>query len=207
MMTPAARIGLYLGTHPEDANALGKGFKDGFISTINPVNWVKSAWNTIVHPIETGKNIVNSFKDSYNILVNGTSQEQFELFGNFIGAEVAGLLIGEINYTANNYIPNLKDGNSVYRVYGGKAKIDGACWTTKNPKTIKNYRKKAGLPNVNTGEKMVIGIVTDASRVKLKRKALSLDGNRGGLPEYVIPDPYDSGGIKIISIEDLDPNL
>lgn len=106
MMTPAARIGLYLGTHPEDANALGKGFKDGFISTINPVNWIKSAWNTIVHPIETGKNIVNSFKNSYNILVNGTSQEQFELLGNFIGCETGAFIAGELSYSLGQFGKN-----------------------------------------------------------------------------------------------------
>ena len=207
MMTPAARVGLYLGTHPDDANALGKGFKDGFVSTINPVNWVKGLWNTIWHPIKTGKNIVNAFEHSYNILANGTSQEQFELLGNFIGCEAACIFIGETGYAIKNYVPDLKNGNTVYRIYGGQSKIDGACWTTKNPKTIKNYRNKAGLPNVNTGEKMVTGVVTDASKVKLKRRALALDGNKGGLPEYVIPNPYDSGGIQIITIEDLIPNL
>ena len=106
MMSPEAKIGLYLGTHLEDAKALGKGFKDGFLSTINPVNWVKSTWNTIVHPIETGKNIINSFKNSYNVLENGTSQEQFELLGNFIGCETGAFIFGELSSSIGQFGKN-----------------------------------------------------------------------------------------------------
>ena len=106
MMNPAARVGLYLGTHPEDANALGKGFKDGFVSTINPVNWVKGLWSTIRYPIETGKNIIDSFKNSYYILENGSSQEQFELLGNFIGAEAGAFIVGELSSSIGQYGKN-----------------------------------------------------------------------------------------------------
>ncbi len=78
---------------------------------------------------------------------------------------------------------------SVFRVYGGKAKPDGYSWTPVNPNSVSNFRDAAGLPNANTGQFVIEGNV---SRIKIikQRSALPLDGNKGGLPEYLI-NPQD----------------
>jgi len=75
----------------------------------------------------------------------------------------------------------------VFRVYGGEAKPDGFSWTPINPNSVGNYRDAAGLPNVNTGRFVIEGSVNGSSIIK-SRSALPLDGNRGGLLEYII-DP------------------
>ncbi|MBI9090105.1 MAG: RHS domain-containing protein [Desulfobacterium sp.] len=75
----------------------------------------------------------------------------------------------------------------VYRVYGGKAKPDGFSWTDVDPSTVKTYRDAAGLPDVNTGRFVVEGTAKKTAIIKT-RDALPLDGNKGGLNEFII-DP------------------
>jgi len=80
---------------------------------------------------------------------------------------------------------------SVYRVYGGDAKADGFSWTPTDPTTVKNFRNAAGLPSggpsraTNTAEFMIEGVVKRKNIIKT-RPAKALDGNAGGLPEYLI---------------------
>jgi RHS repeat-associated protein len=74
---------------------------------------------------------------------------------------------------------------SVYRVYGGNAIRNGYSWTPINPNSISNYRNAAGLPNSNHA-KFIISGVTRQSNIILSRPALPLDGNSGGLQEYLI---------------------
>jgi len=76
---------------------------------------------------------------------------------------------------------------NVFRVYGGKAKPGGFSWTSVNPNSVGNFRNAAGLPNVNTGRFVIEGTVK-RSRIINSRSALPLDGNKGGLLEYII-DP------------------
>lgn len=93
--------------------------------------------------------------------------------------------------------PQLQKGDHVYRVCGGEARSDGASWTTADPRTIPNYRDAAGLPNVNTGEKIIEAVVLDPSKCVKIRLALPLDGNKGGgVIEYIIPEPYNGGLMK-----------
>ena len=76
---------------------------------------------------------------------------------------------------------------NVFRVYGGKAKPGGFSWTPVNPNGVGNFRNAAGLPNVNTGRFVIEGTIKRSSIIK-SRSALPLDGNKGGLLEYII-DP------------------
>lgn len=76
---------------------------------------------------------------------------------------------------------------NVFRVYGGKAKPNGFSWTSVNPNSVGNFRNTAGLPNVNTGRFVIEGTVKRSNIIKT-RSALPLDGNKGGLLEYII-DP------------------
>jgi RHS repeat-associated protein len=79
-------------------------------------------------------------------------------------------------------------GIPVYRVWGDGAKASGRSWTTVNPGSVANYRDVAGLPAQNTGRFVSEGVLRN-SRGCVFKIADSLAGNRGGLPEVVIPDP------------------
>ncbi len=73
----------------------------------------------------------------------------------------------------------------VFRVFGGQALRDGFSWTPIDPRTVPNYRDAAGLPNVNLGTDLVEGDVRNSNIITIK-SADRLDGNKGGLTEYVI---------------------
>lgn len=80
---------------------------------------------------------------------------------------------------------------TVFRVFGGDAKAEGFSWTPKNPNSVSNFRDAAGLPSggasgsTNTGQFVIEGTVKNKNIIT-QRAALPLDGNRGGLPEYII---------------------
>lgn len=79
------------------------------------------------------------------------------------------------------------EGEDVYRAWGGAAKSDGHSWTPIDPDSVSNFRDAAGLPNANTGEWTSVGTLKSANGVQV-RSALPLDGNAGGLTEYLVPD-------------------
>ncbi len=85
----------------------------------------------------------------------------------------------------------------VYRVWGGGAKADGRYWSPINPDSLgSNYRDAAGLPNENTGTNLITGLLVNRAGVEVS-SATPLDGNRGGLVQYFIPDPNKQ--VKVIS--------
>ena len=101
----------------------------------------------------------------------------------------------EVSVYANSYTKE-REGNAakgsddvvnVFRVYGGKAKPNGFSWTSVNPNSVGNFRNAAGLPNVNKGRFVIEGTVKRSNIIKT-RSALPLDGNKGGLLEFII-DP------------------
>jgi RHS repeat-associated protein len=94
-------------------------------------------------------------------------------------------------------------GQKVYRVFGGQAGAAGRSWTPVNPETVPNYRDAAGLPNVNTATQIEIGTLTSTDGITV-RPAEPLDGNKGGLTEYVIPDPNNQ--VKVGSVKEFNPN-
>lgn len=93
---------------------------------------------------------------------------------------------GRSSFAANSEV-------SVFRAFGGDARAQGFSWTTKDPRTVSNFRDAAGLPSggasgaTNTADFLIQGKVNPADIIK-SRAALPLDGNRGGLPELII-DP------------------
>jgi len=97
---------------------------------------------------------------------------------------VTGLAAGIAGYSAVSR-------STVFRVYGGDAKAGGFSWTPKNPGKVGNFRNAAGLPSGgasganNTGRFVIKGTVNNGNIIKT-RSALPLDGNKGGLPEYII---------------------
>lgn len=81
----------------------------------------------------------------------------------------------------------------VFRAFGGDARAGGFSWTTKDPRTVSNFRDAAGLPSggasgsTNTANFLLKGEVRVGDIIQ-SRSALPLDGNKGGLPELII-DP------------------
>jgi len=113
-----------------------------------------------------------------------------------LGEAAAGAVRGSAATTtaANNST------GTVYRVFGGDARAEGFSWTPKNPTTVNDFRNVAGLPSggasgsTNSANFMIKGQVNSKDIIR-SRGALPLDGNKGGLIEYII-DP------KKVKIED-----
>jgi hypothetical protein len=99
-----------------------------------------------------------------------------------------------------------KEEITVYRAFGGDARAGGYSWTTKDPRTISNFRDAAGLPSggssgaTNTADFLITGRTNSADVIKT-RSALPLDGNKGGLPELII----DPRSVKITEFSVLKP--
>jgi hypothetical protein len=95
---------------------------------------------------------------------------------------------------------------TVFRVFGGDSRAQGFSWTPLNIKNIKSFRDGLGLPSGgksganNTADFLIKGTV-DPKNIITKRSALPLDGNKGGLPEYII----DPKNVEIIDFSVLNP--
>ena len=97
------------------------------------------------------------------------------------GVSGVGLRTSSFNFSS----PVAESNISVFRVYGGGSNASGFSWTPINPNSVSNFRNAAGLPNVNTGRFAIEGLTRRSSIIK-SRSALPLDGNRGGLQEFII---------------------
>jgi RHS repeat-associated protein len=82
----------------------------------------------------------------------------------------------------------LPEGQLLFRVWGNESGPFGHSWTPVNPESVANFRDAAGLPNVNSGEWTSVGTLKDTTGLTT-RDALPLDGNEGGLPETLVPNP------------------
>jgi len=85
----------------------------------------------------------------------------------------------------------------------------GNSWAPVNPGIITDYRNLAGLPGgqcgaVNAGRYVSIGIVLDMTGVT-KRAALPLDGNIGGIEEWLFPAPQVQ--IRLIGVYGVNPEF
>lgn len=104
-------------------------------------------------------------------------------------------------------------GQTLYRVYGGDSAAGGASWSPVNPGSVRNYRDGAGLPSGgssgarNTGQFVIEGTLNDPAAVVLARDALPLDGMKGGLPEYIIPNWMENGSVTISRVSGANPEF
>ena len=94
-------------------------------------------------------------------------------------------------------IPEPATGQDVYRVWGGESGPYGHSWTPTDPASVPAPRNSLGLPDANTGTQLTKGTLTDTTGVTT-RPAKPLDGNAGGGPEYLVPDPKNQVQIKSI---------
>ena len=121
--------------------------------------------------------------------------------------------IDPLGLECDRKVKPLKEGDKVYRVYGGDSKAGGASWARVSPNKYKNYRNSAGLPSgkesevTNTGRFVIEGIIKDPSKVVKLRKAIPLDGNKGGIDEYIIPNWENNGAIEIIRVSGVNPEF
>lgn len=96
---------------------------------------------------------------------------------------------------SESQVPEPEVGMNVYRVWGqdyankfGRGSGPwGGSWTPVNLGSADNYRATAGLPDYNLGRFGSEGYVNDTTGTTT-RPALELDGNPGGVVEYVIPN-------------------
>lgn len=98
--------------------------------------------------------------------------------------------------------PPPSEGQRVYRVYGENNNPMGQSWTPVNPADVPDFRGSAGLPDVNSGRFVVEGTITDPTGITT-RGALPLDGNPGGLTEYVIPNA--PGQVQVTRVSGANP--
>ena len=59
----------------------------------------------------------------------------------------------------------------------------------------------------NTGKFVVEGRIVDPYKVIKVRRALPLDGNEGGVLEYIIPDWSKNGAIRIERVSGANPEF
>jgi hypothetical protein len=74
----------------------------------------------------------------------------------------------------------------------------GASWTPSDPRAVGDFRVEAGLPDENPARYFVDGNLVDVSAVREIRLALPLDGNPGGLPEYIIHNAGDAVSVSSV---------
>jgi len=93
-------------------------------------------------------------------------------------------------------------GQEVFRVWGNSIESNagpgsdpwGHSWTPIDPSTVTNFRDAAGIPSggesgaYNAARFVSQGIITDPSGI-IVQSATPLDGNSGGLLEYIFPRP------------------
>jgi RHS repeat-associated protein len=104
--------------------------------------------------------------------------------------------VPEVTAEFSEIVPTI--GQDVFRVWGGEAGPNGSSWTPINPNGVANFRDAAGLPNANSATQMTSGTLVSTDGVTTQ-PASALDGNSGGLPEFVIPDPVNQ--VQINSIQ------
>ncbi len=98
----------------------------------------------------------------------------------------------------------LRPGDKVFRVFGENNNPLGNSFTRVDPRTVENFRDAAGLPDVNTGRFVLEGTIKNTKGVTT-RKALPLNGNKGGLDEVLIPDPKNQ--IRIDRVSGVNPEF
>jgi RHS repeat-associated protein len=207
-----ARFGEYW----SDVGQVFAGYGDAAWGVANGV------YQIIRHPYQTGENIGFAVGSA---LVDplGTAQRQWDgfvssfddprSFGQMFGgtlitaatvaapyASSAGK-VGQVGEAASKFG---ETGTRVFRVYGGKSSPMGKSWTPVDPRTVPNYRKAAGLPPENSGRFLIEGVL-DSPEGVIKRGALPIGNNPGGLQEFVVPSP--DVHIQILNVQGLNPQF
>jgi RHS repeat-associated protein len=186
---------------PAKVNSL-KTMSAGDLAKTYAKTYVKALPINIV--INNAKDVVQGVKG----LVTGNGTQ----FGGAVGRQVANtttaLVTDGLASGAGKAISAVKGDITVFRAFGGDANMGGYSWTPENPNSVANFRDAAGLPSGgesgsnNTGEFLIKGTV-NKSNIITQRAALPLDGNTGGLSEYII----NPANVNVSSIKAATPNF
>jgi hypothetical protein len=151
------------------------------------INTVRTANSAAMGNEQAAVQILTSANNAWNSM-NTTDKASVgaQLF--WTGATIAagGGISGPAGAAAE--IESIPEGQTLFRVWGGESSPFGHSWTSVNPESVANFRDAAGLPDVNTGAWTSVGTLTDNTGITT-RSALPLDGNQGGLPEILVPNP------------------
>ena len=152
--------------------------------------------NTLIIPYSEGGGLgtAPSVSDPWGTSISSIPESRGKTKIQMLVAEnplVQGVVIGLLTDGIGNALLKSSEVQTVYRVFGGDSRAQGYSWTTVNPTEVSNFRNVAGLPSggasgaTNTAEFMIQGTVKTSNIMKV-RSALPLDGNVGGLSEYII---------------------
>ena len=181
-----------MATNPNSATAKALGVVAGVGNFVT--NTVLAPVNLLLNPadlslqgsIKSGVQIGLGVYDRISTIKNGSTFEKTAAITETIldvAATIEGVR-GAVNVMG-------LEGQVVYRVSGGDAKVNGYSWTPVDPASVENFRDAAGLPSggesgkINTGQYITKGTVVKGDIIKQK-PATPLDGNKGGLPEFII---------------------
>ena len=162
--------------NPSESYARGLERIGGWKQLIPGYNGVRGAYEYGIAPL------IDNIQTSIRIFTNlsdGNYYQAGRIAGNKSGEGLllAGVTLatGGLGRLGNIRIP-------VYRVYGGGSSIYGRSYTIFNPQYVPYYRNFAGLPPVNSGERLLMGYLR-IKDLKLGRLfAEPLKPNTGGLP-------------------------
>ncbi|MBN1113101.1 MAG: hypothetical protein JXA53_09345, partial [Bacteroidales bacterium] len=168
----------------------GRNIASTIVSSIPVVGDIKDLQEAIV-----GKDLISGEKL--------TLQQRGEALGCAILPVMSGKIsriVDGVDDAASKVLKNSDDlvGQKVYRVWGDGSGPNGRSWSRTNPSTVPDYRDTAGLPDVNSGRFVSEGIITDSTGITT-RKALELDGNKGGLDEVLIPNSEKQVNLEKVS--------
>ena len=121
-----------------------------------------------------------------------------------MGVGVVGRTTGIVAYDLSKATPEIGEGATVYRVWGGKARSDGHSWTTVNPVSVENIRSGLGLPDANSGRFLSTGKIINTKGFRYQL-ATPCDGNPGGLQEILVPNPQTQ--IRLQSVMGVNPEF
>lgn len=96
---------------------------------------------------------------------------------------IAGLARAIVANVARAGVGAVKEGITVFRVFGGEARGLGRSFTTVNPGEVANFRQSAGLFPGNTGQFVLEGRLTNTQGVLFREALPGPNGVGGGLPE------------------------
>ena len=148
-----------------------------------------------------------AISNSADALVNGNGIERGTVIGEVIGA-VLGTKGANATLKGASTVLKANKTTKVFRTFGGDAGPAGKSFTPVNPNSVSNFRDAAGLPSggafgKNTARFIIEGTVKEKN-ILLRRKAIPMDGNRGGLPEIVVKD---ATKVKIKRVSGVNPEF
>jgi hypothetical protein len=170
------------------AVGFGKHIASTVASVAGMLSSTPTGYASPTRAMETGM-ALKTLWDNPNQITEAIENKFEQLTTDFGTSESSGEAVGEILGVVTEVMATKKIVGetevNVYRTYGDKVDAAGKSWTPINPKNVANFRDEAGLPTKNSGRFLLEG-VAKRKNIIISRTAIPLDGNKGGLKEYII---------------------